>query len=123
MKKEVVKLRLEVRNEARELVQSVYKATQRIPDMYREKLGNELRKEAVNASSLIIEGSSRMSLDEQTNFFLNAYASLNKISNYIILAAQKNVIPPEVAHLVKIRLTSVADTLNKLVAEQQKGKE
>lgn len=122
MRKEVVRLRLEVRNKARDLVQAVYKATQRLPVEVREKLGNEMRKEAIHVSTFLIEGSARMSLDEQTEYFLTAYGSLNKISNYVILAGRHNLIHPETAHEIKLLLTEVADTLNKLVEEQQKGK-
>ena len=109
-----------MRNQARELVQMVYKATQRIPTEERERLGKLLRNEAVVVSSLLIEGSARMTLEEQTNYFLEAYGSLNKISNYIIAGGQMGHIPAAIAHLVKLQLTKVADTLNALVEEQQK---
>lgn len=120
MKKEVVYLRVELRKKARLLVKVIFKATQRLPVKERERLGNKMRNEAVNVSTYIAEGTARTSLDEQRDFFLIAYGSLNNVSNLVIVAGKMGFLTQALSHEIKLLLTDIADTLNLLVEEQQK---
>ncbi len=120
MKKEVIYLRVELRKKTRLLVKVIFKATQRLPPSERERLGNKMRNEAVNASTYVAEGTARTSLDEQRDFFLVAYGSLNNISNLVIVAGKLGYLSPALSHEIKLLLTEIADALNLLVEEQQK---
>ena len=79
-----------------------------------------MRNEAVNASTYIAEGTARMTLKEQRDYFLVAYGSLNNVSNLVIVAGKLGYLSPEISHEIKLVLTDIADTLNLLVEEQQK---
>lgn len=86
MRKEFPFEKLEVWQDARKLVRSVYGCTESFPSSERFGLTSQLRRSAVSVANNLAEGSGRSSLKDQAHFSNQAYASLMETACDLILA-------------------------------------
>jgi four helix bundle protein len=86
MRKEFPFEKLEVWQDARKLVKSVYECTDGFPPSERFGLTSELGRSAVSVANNLAEGSGRSSLKDQAHFSSQAYASLMETACDLILA-------------------------------------
>ena len=105
---------LNVWQEARKLVVSVYQLLDNFPKFERYALCDQLRRAIVSVPSNIAEGSSRTSLKEQIHFIEIAYGSLMESYNQLIIAADLRYIDVNSLEALKPDIDNVARMLNGL---------
>jgi four helix bundle protein len=86
MRKQFPFERLEVWQDARKLVCSVYECAREFPREERFGLTSQLTKAAVSVANNLAEGSGRASLKDQAHFTSQAYGSLMETASDLILA-------------------------------------
>lgn len=87
MRKEFPFEKLEVWQDARKLVRSVYECTESFPASERYGLASQLRRASVSVANNLAEGSGRSSLKDQAHFSSQAYGSLMETACDLILAS------------------------------------
>lgn len=86
MRKEFPFEKLEVWQDARKLVRSVYECANSFPSGERFGLTSQLTRASVSVANNLAEGSGRSSLKDQAHFSSQAYASLMETACDLILA-------------------------------------
>lgn len=95
MRKEFPFEKLEVWQDARELVREVYKCANSFPSAERFGLTSQLTRASVSVANNLAEGSGRSSLKDQAHFSSQAYSSLMETACDLILSNDLGFASPE----------------------------
>jgi four helix bundle protein len=97
-----------------DLVEEIYRITERFPAREVYGLASQLRRAAVSIPSNIAEGHAREHIKEYLNHLSIARASLAELETQIEIAIRLKYIPTEQAKAMLERCTSLAKQLNAL---------
>lgn len=106
--------KLQVWNDARELVKITYENTCRFPSHERYALSNQMRRAAISISSNIAEGSGRTSSKDQAHFYQVAFSSLLELVSQYYVALDLDYINTEDVSSAKSQLLKVSNKINAL---------
>ena len=112
--------KLEVWQEAREIIIPVYKLIGTFPATERYGLGDQLRRSVVSIASNIAEGSGRSSIKEKIHFIEIPYGSLMEVYCQLVLAVDLGYIKPESLTPIEPKIESIAKKLTGLRASFRK---
>lgn len=104
--------KLNVWQEAKQLVIDVYNLLDSFPKFEKYSLCDQLRRAVVSVPSNIAEGSGRKSLKEQIRFLEIAYGSLMETFNQLMIAIDLTYITEESVEAIKPRIDAVAKMIN-----------
>jgi four helix bundle protein len=117
--------KLNVWQEARQLIKDIYILTRNFPDEKRYGMTNQVRRAAMSISSNIAEGGSRATKKDKAYFYNVAYGSLMEVLSQLIIAS--DLMFCEESHInetFRPKIEKVAGMLNALrnsVLEQHKA--
>ena len=114
--------KLQVWQESRKLVVTVYQLLDKFPKFERYALCDQIRRAIVSVPSNIAEGSGRISPNEQLRFYEIAYGSLMEAYNQLILAVDLNYIGESNLENLRPQIDNVARMLNGLRSTLNKKK-
>lgn len=106
--------KLNVWQEARQLVVEVYHLLDSFPKFENYALCDQIRRAIVSVPSNIAEGSGRKSLKEQIHFLEIAYGSLMESYNQLLIATDLNYITEDSVQAIKPCMDNVAKMINGL---------
>lgn len=106
--------KLEVWNDARELVKITYKDTSKFPNYEIYGLSNQMRRAAISISSNIAEGSGRTSKKDQAHFYQIAFSSLLELLSQYYVAYDLQYINAKDVISTKSQLLKVSNKINAL---------
>lgn len=106
--------KLEVWNDARHFVKSVYHITSNFPEKEKFGLCSQMQRAAVSVVSNIAEGVSRNSVKEQIRFVEIAYGSLMEVYCQLFLAVDLGYLSIEIFETIKADVDKIANKLNAL---------
>ena len=106
--------KLNVWQEAKQLVVDVYHLLDDFPMLEKYALCDQIRRATVSVPSNIAEGSGRKSLKEQIHFLEIAYGSLMETYNQLLIAIDLAYISKESVEEIKSSIDSVAKMINGL---------
>jgi four helix bundle protein len=87
--------KLEVWQDARKLVVSVYQRTRQFPKSEMYGMTSQLNRACVSVANNLAEGSGRASLKDQAHFSSQAFGSLMETASDIIIATDLGFLPQE----------------------------
>lgn len=114
---------LQVWQKAMDMVDEVYKLTQKFPQEERFGLISQLRRSAVSIPSNIAEGSSRRSTKEFIRFVDIAYGSLAEVETQLLIAQRQEYVSEEEVEIVFDAAAEIGRMLNGLFASLEKRME
>lgn len=106
--------KLEVWQESRRFVKSIYSITLNFPDSERYSLTSQIRRAAISVSSNLAEGSSRSTSKDQARFYVFAYSSCIEVINQLILSFDLQYINEETYVNARITLEKITNQINSL---------
>ena len=106
--------KLNVWQEAKELVVDVYHLLDSFPKFEKYALCDQIRRAIVSVPSNIAEGSGRKSLKEQIRFLEISYGSLMETYNQLLIAIDLTYITEESVEAIKPSIDAVAKMINGL---------
>jgi four helix bundle protein len=106
--------KLQVWNNARELVKITYKHTLKFPNVELYGLTNQMRRAAVSISSNISEGSGRTSTKDQAHFYQMVYSSLLELLSQYYVSLDLGYLNQNELTTVKHQIFMVSNKLNAL---------
>ena len=106
--------KLNVWQEAKELVVEVYHLLDNFPTFEKYALCDQIRRAIVSVPSNIAEGSGRKSLKEQVHFLEIAYGSLMESYNQLLRAVDLGYITKDSVTAIKPSIDNVAKMINGL---------
>ncbi|GAB4303655.1 MAG: hypothetical protein Kow0068_25860 [Marinilabiliales bacterium] len=77
--------KLDVWQESKELVKSIYKLTTNFPENEKFGLISQLNRAAISIASNIAEGNSRITSKDKSHFMTIAYSSLMEVTSLLII--------------------------------------
>ncbi|MEH6765403.1 MAG: four helix bundle protein [Aequorivita antarctica] len=112
--------KLEVWQDAIDLVEFVYKITKSFPVDERFGLTNQMRRCAVSISSNLAEGTSRITQKDKSHFSTIAFSSTMELLNQIIISKRLNFIDDDVYVKLRAHLLMISNKINALRNAQLK---
>ncbi len=106
--------KLDVWNEARDLVKAIYRTTENFPDKEKFGLNSQIQKAVISIVSNIAEGVSRNSIKEQMRFIEIAYGSLMEVYCQLYVAVDLEYMTAESFETIKQQIDKIANKLNAL---------
>lgn len=106
--------KLEVWQQAKDLVKEVYFCTKKFPSEEKYGLVSQLNRAVLSVSSNIAEGASRKSSKDQGHFYHMAYSSLMEVLSQLIIAQELNFITEEEYISLRSRINAIAPRLSAL---------
>jgi S23 ribosomal protein len=106
--------KLEVWNDARNLVKMIYLQTNNFPDRERFGLSSQMQRAAVSIVSNIAEGVSRNSVKEKIRFVELAYGSLMELYCQLYVSVDLDYLTPNTFTLIKAEIYKIANKANAL---------
>ena len=106
--------KLNVWQEAKELVVDVYHLLDSFPKFEKYALCDQIRRAIVSVPPNIAEGSGRKSLKEQIRFLEISYGSLMETYNQLLIAIDLTYITEESVEAIKPSIDAVAKMINGL---------
>lgn len=106
--------KLQVWNDARQLVKITYKYTLKFPNYELYGLSNQMRRAVVSITSNISEGSGRSSIKDQAHFYQIAYSSLLELLNQFYVSLDLGYLNMDELAKVKDHIFLVSNKLNAL---------
>ncbi len=106
--------KLEVWNDARELVKITYKNTSKFPNYEIYGLSSQMRRAAISISSNIAEGSGRTSKKDQAHFYQIAFSSLLELLSQYYVAFDLEYTNADAVSSAKSQLLKVSNKINAL---------
>lgn len=105
--------KLEVWNDARELVKLIYEATKNFPNSEKYGLANQMNRSVVSVASNIAEGSGKIQSKDKARYIHTSYGSLMELLNQLIIASDFDWVKNEEYLLTRNQIEKIA---NKLIA-------
>lgn len=106
--------KLEVWNDARNLVEMIYLQTDNFPEKERFGLSSQMQRAAVSIVSNITEGVSRSSVKEKIRFLELAYGSLMELYCQLYVSVDLDYLTPDMFTLIKAEIDKIANKANAL---------
>ena len=106
--------KLEVWNDARNLVKMIYLQTDNFPEKERFGLSSQMQRAAVSIVSNITEGVSRSSVKEKIRFLELAYGSLMELYCQLYVSVDLDYLTPNTFTLIKAEIDKIANKANAL---------
>lgn len=106
--------KLEVWNDARNLVKMIYLHTNNFPERERFGLSSQMQRAAVSIVSNITEGVSRNSVKEKIRFVELAYGSLMELYCQLYVSVDLDYLTPNTFTLIKAEIDKIANKANAL---------
>lgn len=106
--------KLNVWQEARVLVKSIYTITSTFPKEEIFGITSQMRRAAISICSNIAEGSGRTTKPDQANFYRIAYSSLLELLNQLIISNDLAFINDSELQEIREKLDSIAFKLSSL---------
>ena len=106
--------KLEVWNDARNLVKMIYLQTDNFPEKERFGLSSQMQRAAVSIVSNITEGVSRSSVKEKIRFVELAYGSLMELYCQLYVSVDLDYLTPDMFTLIKAEIDKIANKANAL---------
>lgn len=106
--------KLEVWNDARNLVKMIYLQTDNFPEKERFGLSSQMQRAAVSIVSNITEGVSRSSVKEKIRFLELAYGSLMELYCQLYVSVDLDYLTPDTFTLIKAEIDKIANKANAL---------
>ncbi len=110
--------KLEVWQDARQLVKEVYKTTKQFPVEEKFGLTNQVNRAAVSIASNLAEGSGRTSLKDQAHFSQLAYGSLMEVACQVTMANDLGFVPEDALNLLRSDILKLSNKINALRKSQ-----
>lgn len=106
--------KLEVWNNARNLVKMIYLHTNNFPERERFGLSSQMQRAVVSIVSNIAEGVSRNSVKEKIRFVELAYGSLMELYCQLYVSVDLDYLTPNTFTLIKAEIDKIANKANAL---------
>ena len=106
--------KLEVWNDARNLVKMIYLQTNKFPERERFGLSSQMQRAVVSIVSNIAEGVSRNSVKEKIRFVELAYGSLMELYCQLYVSVDLDYLTPDTFTLIKAEIDKIANKANAL---------
>lgn len=106
--------KLEVWNDARNLVKMIYLQTDNFPEKERFGLSSQMQRAVVSIVSNIAEGVSRNSVKEKIRFVELAYSSLMELYCQLYVSVDLDYLTPNTFTLIKAEIDKIANKANAL---------
>ena len=106
--------KLEVWNDARNLVKMIYLQTDNFLEKERFGLSSQMQRAAVSIVSNITEGVSRSSVKEKIRFVELAYGSLMELYCQLYVSVDLDYLTPDMFTLIKAEIDKIANKANAL---------
>ena len=106
--------KLEVWNDARNLVKMIYLHTNNFPERERFGLSSQMQRAVVSIVSNIAEGVSRNSVKEKIRFVELAYGSLMELYCQLYVSVDLDYLTPSTFTLIKAEIDKIANKANAL---------
>lgn len=106
--------KLEVWNDARNLVKMIYLHTNIFPERERFGLSSQMQRAVVSIVSNIAEGVSRNSVKEKIRFVELAYGSLMELYCQLYVSVDLDYLTPNTFTLIKVEIDKIANKANAL---------
>lgn len=106
--------KLEVWNDARNLVKMIYLHTNNFPERERFGLSSQMQRAVVSIISNIAEGVSRNSVKEKIRFVELAYGSLMELYCQLYVSVDLDYLTPSTFTLIKAEIDKIANKANAL---------
>lgn len=106
--------KLEVWNDARNLLKMIYLYTNNFPERERFGLSSQMQRAAVSIVSNIAEGVSRNSVKEKIRFVELAYGSLMELYCQLYVSVDLDYLTPNTFTLIKAEIDKIANKANAL---------
>ena len=106
--------KLEVWNDARNLVKMIYLQTDNFPEKERFGLSSQMQRAVVSIVSNIAEGVSRNSVKEKIRFVELAYGSLMELYCQLYVSVDLDYLTPSTFTLIKAEIDKIANKANAL---------
>ena len=106
--------KLEVWNDARNLVKMIYLQTDNFPEKERFGLSSQMQRAVVSIVSNIAEGVSRNSVKEKIRFVELAYGSLMELYCQLYVSVDLDYLTPDMFTLIKAEIDKIANKANAL---------
>lgn len=106
--------KLEVWNDARNLVKMIYLHTNNFPERERFGLSSQMQRAVVSIVSNIAEGVSRNSVKEKIQFVELAYGSLMELYCQLYVSVDLDYLTPNTFTLIKAEIDKIANKANAL---------
>ena len=106
--------KLEVWNDARNLVKMIYLQTNNFPERERFGLSSQMQRAVVSIVSNIAEGVSRNSVKEKIRFVELAYGSLMELYCQLYVSVDLDYLTPSTFTLIKAEIDKIANKANAL---------
>ncbi len=106
--------KLEVWNNARNLVKMIYLHTNNFPGRERFGLSSQMQRAVVSIVSNIAEGVSRNSVKEKIRFVELAYGSLMELYCQLYVSVDLDYLTPNTFTLIKVEIDKIANKANAL---------
>ena len=106
--------KLEVWNDARNLVKMIYLQTNNFPERERFGLSSQMQRAVVSIVSNIAEGVSRNSVKEKIRFVELAYGSLMELYCQLYVSVDLDYLTPNTFTLIKAEIDKIANKANAL---------
>ena len=106
--------KLEVWNDARNLLKMIYLHTNNFPERERFGLSSQMQRAAVSIVSNIAEGVSRNSVKEKIRFVELAYGSLMELYCQLYVSVDLDYLTPNTFTLIKAEIDKIANRANAL---------
>ena len=113
--------KLEVYNDARELIKQIYVLVDCFPNKERYILSSQIQRAVISVASNIAEGTSRSSYKEKERFIEIAYGSLVETYCQLEIACDLNYITNEQLEQVQLQVNKIANKLSALRKSYQKS--
>ena len=110
--------KLQVWQIAKSFTVSIYKMTEKFPDVEKFGLTSQLRRASVSICSNIAEGNSRISNKERAYFFQIALSSTMEVLNQLIIAKELEFLKEEELKELRNSIDEISNKLNALHKKQ-----
>ena len=110
--------KLQVWQLAKSFTVSIYKMTEKFPEIEKFGLTGQLRRASVSICSNIAEGNSRISKKERAYFFQIAFSSTMEVLNQLIIAKDLNFLEKDDLKELRDSIDEISNKLNALHKKQ-----
>ncbi len=106
--------KLDVWQDARNLVKNIYRLTEKFPDKEKYGICSQIQRAVVSIVSNIAEGTSRFSKNEQIRFIEISYGSLMEVYCQLYVSLDLEYISKSDFYKIKKQINKISNKLNAL---------